>query len=701
MEMRNKNTKGILLTLATIVLVVLMLGELITYVYLNINYENISSFGNVADNSYNFVSAINGSTAAFLHTSLYTSLGALINYEASAKYATRINNTAYAIQSLMSNGMVYGYNAITFMGGETLANYTNSIKNQAKFQNINLTITNASIQVYQTTPFSLNATYKALFIINSTSGIINYPISASTGILLNGSYDLYSIQNNNYYKLTLTNSTPYAQVIGNVYAISGSNSPFLFDSGTLLVYNSLASCAGINSRYVNNNYILAVQNSVNLAGACGLGGLVTYHPNSIAPNVPYLVYNSLANSPIFNSLQNGTYALLDGQGLSLLNVSQIQSDMHNGHYFNSSFAPSYLDWAQNNVSKRSQNGLYSFNLYNRIVPLFVTTTGNSYIDVTNAPPIGSSTFHMSFSLWFNDRNTIVQSNSMMLVAENTISSDLLGLQFVGTNIILGSDDDGCGSVNSIAINNIVYPNTWYNLVGIYNTTKSSIYLNGYQIGSGSLSLCSLVGTKSLSIGKGVVPTKYFNGYISNLQIYNISLSPSQVAQLYYQGIEGTSIVPLNLTGGWQLNGNASDYSGNGRNGNAISTNPNSLAYTYINGYAGDPVYDGSFYGNTTNLMEGILNCNNLSQCSNMTLQHLYLGTGSLSVNSLLPQSEAGTLGLGNSIIPNVGSFNGNGFVYAPVSQYYVDNNNPFTFSAWVYTSNSAIGPVVSFVNCLQ
>ena len=41
--MRKKNQKGIMLTLATVVLFVLMLAELVAYVSLNINYNLIVS----------------------------------------------------------------------------------------------------------------------------------------------------------------------------------------------------------------------------------------------------------------------------------------------------------------------------------------------------------------------------------------------------------------------------------------------------------------------------------------------------------------------------------------------------------------------------------------------------------------------------------------------------------------------------------
>ena len=74
----------------------------------------------------------------------------------------------------------------------------------------------------------------------------------------------------------------------------------------------------------------------------------------------------------------------------------------------------------------------------------------------------------------------------------------------------------------------------------------------------------------------------FNGLISNVQIYNISLSSSQVESLYQEGIGGAPIDPLYLQGWWPLNGNTNDYSGNGNNG--VPTN---VLYTssWTSGYS--------------------------------------------------------------------------------------------------------------------
>jgi len=63
-----------------------------------------------------------------------------------------------------------------------------------------------------------------------------------------------------------------------------------------------------------------------------------------------------------------------------------------------------------------------------------------------------------------------------------------------------------------------------------------------------------------------VATRYFNGTIANVQIYNTSLSANQVQALYIKGIGGAPSPLQNLVSWWPLNGNANDYSGNNNNG---------------------------------------------------------------------------------------------------------------------------------------
>ena len=82
-----------------------------------------------------------------------------------------------------------------------------------------------------------------------------------------------------------------------------------------------------------------------------------------------------------------------------------------------------------------------------------------------------------------------------------------------------------------------------------------------------------------------INTYYMQGYMSNVQFYNIALSPSQVSSIYAAGISGTPVVPANTIGWWPLNGDATDHSGNGNAGAATGV-------TYVT-YASTPGGGGS------------------------------------------------------------------------------------------------------------
>ncbi|MEM4067933.1 MAG: hypothetical protein QXV17_13850, partial [Candidatus Micrarchaeaceae archaeon] len=56
------------------------------------------------------------------------------------------------------------------------------------------------------------------------------------------------------------------------------------------------------------------------------------------------------------------------------------------------------------------------------------------------------------------------------------------------------------------------------------------------------------------------------GNLADVQLYNTSLSASEIQALYQEGIGGAPIDLQNLVGWWPLNGNANDYSGNDNNG---------------------------------------------------------------------------------------------------------------------------------------
>ncbi len=89
---------------------------------------------------------------------------------------------------------------------------------------------------------------------------------------------------------------------------------------------------------------------------------------------------------------------------------------------------------------------------------------------------------------------------------------------------------------------------------------------------------------SISPGYAGYPTSgWFNCSISNVQIYNTSLSANDIKTLYVEGIGGVLFDLRNLVAWWPLNGNANDYSGNNNNGaatNVIYTSRGTSGYSH-------------------------------------------------------------------------------------------------------------------------
>jgi hypothetical protein len=117
--------------------------------------------------------------------------------------------------------------------------------------------------------------------------------------------------------------------------------------------------------------------------------------------------------------------------------------------------------------------------------------------------------------------------------------------------------------------------SWTQLVVTYQVNSGNYlaraYVNGALVDTAARSAISLPEPYPLQIGiargsSGMV----FNGSISNVQLYNATLSSNTISSLYSEGIGGAPINLQNLVGWWPLNGNANDYSGNNYNGKTAS-----------------------------------------------------------------------------------------------------------------------------------
>jgi DNA-binding beta-propeller fold protein YncE len=70
----------------------------------------------------------------------------------------------------------------------------------------------------------------------------------------------------------------------------------------------------------------------------------------------------------------------------------------------------------------------------------------------------------------------------------------------------------------------------------------------------------------VSLLGGIPGVAVLAGNMSNAQLYDTALTPSQVARLYAEGMEGSPVDMANIISWWPLDGDANDLSGNGNDG---------------------------------------------------------------------------------------------------------------------------------------
>ncbi len=91
--MRMHNRKGLLLTLISIIMLVLLVGELTTYELINIDYSQLASQSAVSLSSVNFASRMNSAFASYLQTALQQSVS-IISASASSTGSLMTENVA-------------------------------------------------------------------------------------------------------------------------------------------------------------------------------------------------------------------------------------------------------------------------------------------------------------------------------------------------------------------------------------------------------------------------------------------------------------------------------------------------------------------------------------------------------------------------------------------------------------------------------
>ncbi len=147
-------------------------------------------------------------------------------------------------------------------------------------------------------------------------------------------------------------------------------------------------------------------------------------------------------------------------------------------------------------------------------------------------------------------------------------------------------------------NAILQQNTWYFVSDVINTGGTytegfpadqsnpgtqTLYLNATNtLTGGIVDTAAIAWIPDIAGGSYVCCGQSFEGAMTNVQLYNTSLSANSIHALYLEGIGGDPIDLQDLEGWWPLNGDTHDYSGNrfqGISGNVIYTSDWTSGYS--------------------------------------------------------------------------------------------------------------------------
>ena len=204
-------------------------------------------------------------------------------------------------------------------------------------------------------------------------------------------------------------------------------------------------------------------------------------------------------------------------------------------------------------------------------PQFVAQfNGQSYI-LTNYNPSGSQ---VTVSAWVYEfppspsASTYPQISATSFTVNGYLLGPVTGIAPYGIAFYAG----GSGRYTQAATNFVT--DSWQFVTGTYDGNNIRVYDDGVLQATTS-NPGVIFGGSSVSIGYGSPGgDQNWNGFISNVQVYNTSLSQSEVTALYQEGIGGAPIDPTHVVGWWPLNGNAQDYSGNNNQGTATAVSYN-------------------------------------------------------------------------------------------------------------------------------
>lgn len=216
--------------------------------------------------------------------------------------------------------------------------------------------------------------------------------------------------------------------------------------------------------------------------------------------------------------------------------------------------------------------------------------GTDYIEGASTSFLNNAT-QMSLSVWFNldaaviNKGIVDDQDKHLAIYTKTVSGSDYSFR-INLN----------GSANRFQITGTPFTaGKWHNLIMTFNAGTLNFYIDGnsaaYSVYSGSIPSSLANNTGTLDIGR--YSTLYWDGKISNVQVWNTNLTGAEVTTLYNNGqplMTGTQPQATNLKVWYKLNQSSNweaDSAGNWQIPDATSAFPQSFKFIQANNDAID------------------------------------------------------------------------------------------------------------------
>ena len=164
--------------------------------------------------------------------------------------------------------------------------------------------------------------------------------------------------------------------------------------------------------------------------------------------------------------------------------------------------------------------------------------GSSEYLSTDLPPVFYDIPNNDFtvSIWVKS-DDITADNAVVLMASED-NNNFIKIFLQGEEIHVGVCDDG--TKDAVRTENLT-SDVWYHIAGVWDASENSIlvYCNGElytEAGERNFALGAGVGL--LEVGHGTASSKFWDGYMDELEVYDQILSQEQIYQIYLSTKDG-------------------------------------------------------------------------------------------------------------------------------------------------------------------